>query len=279
MLWSRSAGDLFRVGTNYFVPYEFKNGEKPQLNWVLNMVLGPDGCIWIATVNGIFRVKDGTFRQWMQSDGLSEARVGWICQDADGVVWAGLLTGIARLKNDRIRMITQDNGLFDNQINSIVPDDHGFLWVDSGQGIFRVSRQVMNDFADGKVDRVDCQPFDGPESVKSDEKNGQEQSGCKTRNGWVCFPTAQGIVLIDPSNIDTNRVRPRFMSTRCESMATRWMRTTAKSWWSPGRGTGISLCRAELHHPAKSALPLQAERVRQGLGGGGDAAVGLLHQP
>lgn len=256
-----SAGDLYRVGTNYFVPYEFKNGEKPQLNWVLNMVMGRDGCIWIASVNGICRVKDGTFRQWMQSDGLSEGRVSWICQDADGVVWAGLLTGIARLKNDRIRMITQDNGLFDNQINSIVPDDHGFLWVDSGQGIFRVSRQVMNEFADGKVDRVDCQPFDGPESVKSDEKNGQEQSGCKTRNGWVCFPTAQGIVLIDPSNIATNRVPPPVHVNAVRVNGAEMDADDGKVVVEPGKGE------LEFHYAGLSFITPQKVRYRYRLSG------------
>ena len=64
-------GDLFRVGRDYFTPYPFPDGQKPLLKWVVNMMTGRDGSIWIAGVNGICRVKDGQFKQWTEQDGLS----------------------------------------------------------------------------------------------------------------------------------------------------------------------------------------------------------------
>ena len=46
-------------------------------------------------------------------------------------------------------------GLFDDAISRILEDDHGNLWMSCNRGIFRVSKQQLNDFAGGKVERID----------------------------------------------------------------------------------------------------------------------------
>ena len=155
--------NLFRVSRDQFVPYAFKDGQVPPFAWIYNLVTGRDGSLWVASVNGIFRVKDGTYQQWSVPEGLSWIKVHWIFEDSDGAIWAGLPTGMARLKNNQIRNITRANGLFDDFIFAIVPDDLGYFWVDSVRGIFRVSRQNLNDFCDGKTDQVKCDAYDGLE--------------------------------------------------------------------------------------------------------------------
>jgi len=114
-------------------------------------------------------------------------------EDRDGTIWAGLLTGMARLKNNQIRNITRVNGLFDDFIFAIIPDDFGYFWVDSMRGIFRVSRQSLNDFCDGKTDQVKCEAYDGLEMVKrlakrirngSAAKPGMAGSGFRAPKAW-----------------------------------------------------------------------------------------------
>jgi hypothetical protein len=153
-------------------------------------------------------VKDGTCQQWSVPEGLSWYNVHWIFEDSDGTIWAGLLTGMARLKNNQIRNITRANGLFDDFIFAIVPDDYGYFWVDSMRGIFRVSRQSLNDFCDGKTDQVKCEAYDGLEAVKTVGKTDQEWVGCKTRDGRIWFPSSQGVVMIDPANLRVNPTPP-----------------------------------------------------------------------
>ena len=203
-------GDLFRVGANFFEPYAFNNNQKPPLGWIFKMAMSRDGSIWIGADEGICRVSKGTFEMWTTKQGLGKSKVRWICEDSDGVVWAGLEIGIARLKEGKIRNISREQGLFDNIIYAIVPDDHGNLWVDSSRGFFQVSRQSLNDLCDGKAGRVECIGFDGPEAVKSAEKYQQHPSGCKTLDGRIWFPTAQGIVMIDPTNLTANQVPPKI---------------------------------------------------------------------
>ena len=164
--------------------------------------------LWVAANNGIFRVKDGTYQHWSVPQGLPWVKVHWIFEDRDGTIWAGAPTGMTRLKNDRIRNITRANGLFDDFIFAIIPDDFGYFWVDSVRGIFRVSRQSLNDFCDGKIAQIKCDAFDGMETVKMVDKTDQEWSGCKTLDGRIWFPNPQGVVMIDPASLRANSVPP-----------------------------------------------------------------------
>ena len=202
-------GRLYRVGTNYVQRYTFTNRVEPPTYWILNLASGRDGVIWVACNNGIFRVKDGAYQQWSAAEGLSTP-VSWVCEDNEGVVWGATLRGIVRLKDNRINFIDREHGLFDNNICAVIPDDLGNLWVDSNRGIFSVSRQSVNDFADGKTARVQCTVYDGMDSVKlADKTSQQEHVACKTADGRIWFPAANGVVMIDPAHIPTNRVAPQ----------------------------------------------------------------------
>ena len=202
------AGELYRAGTNYFRPYNFQTNALPPFYWISNLASGRDGAIWVASGNGIFRVKDGAWQGWSAEEGLADPAVLTICEDEDGVVWAGLLSGIARLKDNQVRLISRKDGLFDNNIYAILPDDLGNLWVDSGRGIYRVARRDIDAFADGKTNHVACTVFDGIDSVKTTDKTAQERVGCKTADGRIWFPGPLGVVMIDPAHMLTNPVAP-----------------------------------------------------------------------
>jgi PAS domain S-box-containing protein len=252
-------GELYRAGTNFFVPYTFNQDEKPPFYWINNLASGRDGAIWVASVNGIFRVKDGTCEHWPLA-GLSDTGVLWVCEDQDGVVWAGLLSGIVRLKDNQARLISRQDGLFDNNIYSILPDDLGNLWVDSGRGIFCVTRQSLNDFADGKTNRVDCTVFDGINSVKVADKTMQERVGCKTADGRIWFPNPLGVVLIDPAHIPVNRVTPPVHIDRIRANGKEISRS-ADAIVPPGRGE------LEFQYNAPSFIAPQQVRFRYRLEG------------
>jgi ligand-binding sensor domain-containing protein/signal transduction histidine kinase len=201
-----AGGVLYRAGRTYFKPYTFTNGN-PDLQWVLNLASGRDGEIWVACNTGVYRIKDGGYRQWGTAAGLSDPRVQWIYyEDSDAVIWGATLNGMFRLKDNQVRFMTQKNGLFDNNIYTVVPDGSGNLWVDSGRGIFEISRKSMNDFADGKTSQIECMPYDGPESVRPSDKTSQEHVACKTPDGRIWFPAANGVVEIDPAHIPLNQI-------------------------------------------------------------------------
>ena len=72
--------------------------------------------------------------------------------------------------------------------------------MDSVAGIMRASRQSLNDFADGKTNRIDCQMFDGLESMKFTGHAKREPVAAKTADGRIWFPNPQGLAMIDPEH-------------------------------------------------------------------------------
>ena len=73
---------------------------------------------------------------------------------------------------------------------------------------FRVARQSLNDCADGRTARVQCEAFDGLESVKFTDQADQSLSGCRTLDERIWFPNPHGVVMIDPGNYFVNRIPP-----------------------------------------------------------------------
>ena len=199
---------LYRIHGGKEKPYQYHDSPPPDYYWVNNLCVARDGALWVASKNGIYRLLNGDVKRWSTTEGLSGDIAQSICQDADGSIWAGLATGIARIKDGQVKNIRLDDGLADNWIYAIVPDDGGDFWFDSVCGIFRVSRQNLNDFADGKTNRVQSELFDGLEAIKYNGRTDQENSGCKTPDGRVWFPCPWGVVMIDPAHLPTNRVAP-----------------------------------------------------------------------
>ena len=185
----------------------------------------------------------------------------WVCEDNEGVVWGATLKGIVRLKDNRISFIDRQHGLFDDNIYSVIPDDLGNLWVDSNRGIFFVSRQSANDFADGKTARVQCTAFDGMDSVKlADKTSQQERVACKTPDGRIWFPSANGVVMIDPAHIPTNRVAPQVHIDLVKTDGREVARGEAVTV-PPGKGE------LEFHFDASTFIAPQKARFRYQLQG------------
>jgi ligand-binding sensor domain-containing protein/signal transduction histidine kinase len=252
--------NLFRIQDGKLIPFQYQNGVPPPYYWINGLFVANDGAIWVASNNGIFRVQNGTFKQWSTTEGLSGVRVFWLCGDADGTIWAGLPTGMARIKDGQLKSIKAENGLPDDRIYAIVPDDSGFLWCASGRGIFRAGRQNLNDFADGKSNRVDSELFDGLEAVKCIDRNDLENCGCKTVDGRIWFPFPGGVVMIDPAHMPTNHVAPPVHIERVLANGREFARSS-NLLVPPGDGE------LEIHFNALSYIAPQKIRFRYQLAG------------
>ena len=227
-------GGLFRANRDQLVPYPVPR-EAPPMYWILNLLVSRDGALWVATVNGVFRLKDGAFQHWGTSEGATDPSVFTLAEDDDGVVWFGTLNGIARVKDGRVHLIGREDGLFDNNIYAIVPDHLGNVWVDAGRGIFRVSRRNLNDFVDGRVARIECTAYDGQESVRATDKTSQERVGAMSRDGRVWLATAKGVIVIDPRHIPRNEAPPPVWIHHVEANGVELPRS-AGATVQPGRG-------------------------------------------
>lgn len=200
--------DLMRLENDEFVPFVLKDGTNVSLRWIRDMIVAKDGSIWIAAVEGIHRIKDGVLRNLCHENGVYQSTFNHVREDDHGVIWAAQNTGIARIRDGKMSLITQEQGLHDNAVHAIVPDRVGYFWMDSSRGIFRVSARELNAVADGTSARMTCTVYDGEDSVKTTDKTAQEFSGCRSADGRIWFPSSQGVIMIDPANVEGPRPPP-----------------------------------------------------------------------
>jgi ligand-binding sensor domain-containing protein/signal transduction histidine kinase len=202
------ASELFRVGTAGLRPYSYQANAKPDYGWVRNLWGCPDGSILVATTAGCFRVRDGAIEHWSTAEGLPVADVLWVSKDDEEVIWMGLAKGLAWIKDGKVYSATRGHRAFLNDITCILPDNRNGLWMNSRQGIFRVRREDLYDFAQGKSKSIECASYDGLESVKTTDSTEVENSGCKTADGRIWFPTPLGLLMIDAEHLAINKLPP-----------------------------------------------------------------------
>jgi signal transduction histidine kinase/ligand-binding sensor domain-containing protein len=160
-----------------------------------------EGTIWVGTYNGdLYRFRDGKLTVYQPRTGTSQNAIWAIRPDPDGALWLGTNSGgLIRFKNNQFRTISSRNGLYSDVAFQILEDDHGFFWMNCNRGVFRVSKQELNDFADGRIPSVHSLSFGVSEGVRGVESTGPAQpAGWKTRDGMLWFPTIKGVAVVDP---------------------------------------------------------------------------------
>lgn len=171
-----------------------------------------DGNVWIGSRNngGLNCFKDGKFiSSYQVSDGLVNENVMSLHMDKAKSLWIGTVDGINRFENGKFTSYTTKNGLAQDNISCILEDDYRNMWMGSEQGIFRVSKQELNDFAEGKISRVTSISY-GSENGLSDTtvSTGNQPNGWKTHDGRLWFATMKGIISVDPARLKTGNAPP-----------------------------------------------------------------------
>ena len=105
---------------------------------------------------------------------------------------------------------TTEQGLGENVVNNIQEDEFGYLWLSGLRGIYRISRQQLNEVAAGLRASVECIAYGEADGMLNSECNGgdNQPAGCKDRNGRIWFPTAQGVVVVDPMEMQQTESAP-----------------------------------------------------------------------
>lgn len=169
-----------------------------------------DGAMWFGTLRGgACRLQDGQWTQFTTRDGLPSNVVSCFRMEADGTVWLGTFRGLARWQNGRISAITAEDGLWNDVVYHIADDGRGNFWMSSPGGLFHVEQRQLHEFADGKRATVQCIGYNRNDGMAAQECSGGVQpAGTRTPDGRLWFPTADGLVSIDPARVRDNPLPP-----------------------------------------------------------------------
>lgn len=207
-IWFGANSGLFRLKDDVVTHFNAKDGLAG--NEVKAIIQDHKGSLWVGSYGGVNRYENGSWRSFTLQDGLATEKVRSLYEDTDGVIWVGTYDGgLSRIKNDNVVSITQKEGLYNNGVFQTLEDDRGNFWLSCNLGIYRVSKQQLNDFADGKVKFVTSVPYGRHDGLSNIECNGGTQpAGIRTRAGQLWFPTQGGAAVIDPSRIAINPQPP-----------------------------------------------------------------------
>lgn len=175
-----------------------------------------DGSLWFGTYGGLSveecRLPNSEchLKSYTTADGLASNSVRSIKEDADGTMWIGTYDGgLSRFKDGKFFTFNTDNGLFNNGVFATVEDEKGNFWISSNRGIFRVNKESLNDFADGKIKNYESFAYGRQDGMLSTECNGGRQpSALKDSDGKIWFPTLEGVAVVDPNNLQNNPLPP-----------------------------------------------------------------------
>lgn len=167
------------------------------------MYKDPDGSLWLALDNGNFLSwKDGKITFLISKHKLVSGRFESICVDSDGTLYIGTRDGLTRVAQGKITNFTTQNGLLDSNVREILEDRKGFMWLAGRTGISYLHKIQLQDFAEGKIKRINPHLFDVSDGLISP----WYEKGIKASDGKLWFTSAKGLSMIDPDNIETKRL-------------------------------------------------------------------------
>ncbi len=196
-------GGLCVLRDKHFTTYTTRDGLPD--NDVVRLFEDRAGTLWIGTRSGgISRFDHGHFTNWSTRDGLGHNMVLAFYEDREGHLWIGTHGGgLTRFANGRLRTVTSRDGLAANLVYHILDDGHGNLWMSSGQGIYRASLQELNDFVEGRIAAVSSFSYGVGDGMLNRDCSGGFPGGATLPDGTLWFPTARGLVSVDPSRQNT----------------------------------------------------------------------------
>jgi ligand-binding sensor domain-containing protein/signal transduction histidine kinase len=117
--------------------------------------------IWIGTYGGgLFRFRDGVFKQYTLEQGLASRIVFQITVAKDDSLWIATLDGLSHMQRSTIRNYTTANGLSSNRILDIHQDRSGNLWVATQAGVDRfVSDRFVPVLSTQALDEMEIDRF------------------------------------------------------------------------------------------------------------------------
>ena len=165
-----------------------------------------NGTFWFGTYGGLAKLENGKFTTFKAENGLASNRVRSIYEDENASLWIGTYDGgLARLKDGKFFNFRVENGLFNNGVFQILEDEKRNFWISCNKGIYRVSLAELEDFADGKIAKINSVAYGRQDGMLNTEANGGRQpAGIKTADGRFWFPTQDGVAVIDPREVSFN---------------------------------------------------------------------------
>ncbi len=143
-LWIGTSGGLARFDGVRFVVYARFNTPSMADDNIRALAVAKDGSVWAATDGGgLLHYKDGRFRSFGPSDGLTNEFVTSVLEDRRGDVWAGTNRGLFRLHGERFERVDTELHLANIAFFGLYEDRGGRVFAGGPGGVFRIENRKL----------------------------------------------------------------------------------------------------------------------------------------
>jgi hypothetical protein len=199
-VWVGTYYSLYKgTETNWVVPVSV--GERELRAPVAALIESRNGGLWAACHGlGVLRLGARGTNWITRHEGLPTHLVRALHEDADGSLWIGTEAGLCWWRDGRITTFTTEHGLTDSTVSQILDDGAGHLWLGSRRGLMRIARLELSAVAEGRQASAEVLACGHGEGMLSEEcSGGFSPAGLRSTDGRLWFPTARGLVMVDPA--------------------------------------------------------------------------------
>jgi signal transduction histidine kinase/ligand-binding sensor domain-containing protein len=169
------------------------------------------GGLWLGfSQGGVIWFRDGNVRSSYSAAG--EGRVNDLRFDGEGALWIATEGGLGYLKNGRITTLRSTSGLPCDAVHWTMEDDVQSIWLMMTCGFVRIARSEFAAWAsaDNKAVRtIHATVFDTSDGLRSLAVVGDyTPRGGRSPDGKLWFMVPDGISVVDPHHLPSNRLPP-----------------------------------------------------------------------
>ena len=257
-LWAGSQNGLGRWdGQNWKL---FTTADGLSANPVSAIAEDPSGNLWIGTQNSGLNLFDGKkFISYGITNGLPGDDISCLYVDRDGTLWVGTSAhGLAHFKNGSWKSFSTSKGLVSNSIGYIIGDDDGYLWIGSNRGLMRIALTSFDDSGP-----LFCRVYGRADGLPTREcSSGSQPSAIRSSDGKLWFPTIDGLVWTEPSNIKPNLRPPQVLIESAQVDGQEQNTNPLNSAWSSTVTIPPGNEQLDIHYTALNFSSPQAVRFR-----------------
>ncbi|WP_025763395.1 sensor histidine kinase [Dyadobacter tibetensis] len=184
--------------TGEMVPEKFIGPPLENISW---MHQDRDDQLWVGNDKGLFQIdlKTKKVSKIKQLDGLF---IRSIYSPAPNEMWITTYkNGFFLIQNGKIIKFPLDQKHYLARAHCLIEDSQGYMWITTNNGLFQIKKSALLRYASTKTMPY-YRHFDKTNGFQINEFNGGCQPcGLIMPNGYISFPSMNGLVWFQPSQI------------------------------------------------------------------------------
>jgi signal transduction histidine kinase len=160
------------------------------------------GTLWVGMDAGLCSIEH---RKMEMAEGTENISIRSLHGNDNELWFTTYERGFFLYRNHQLTSFPVDEQQYLLTAHCIVEDKNGFFWITTNKGLFKTSHADLVAYADGSNSSLHYQHYTKEDGFLTNEFNGGCQPcGLLLPDGWISFPSMNGLVYFNPDNVDTD---------------------------------------------------------------------------